>query len=123
LADTPFLQPNGTSAIGTVLNDSQTPFEFNYTYPSNNYALGGSSSRDRHPARHFDTEAIFVDGVFTGRPPSGAPGVRTTSTKVTHWNYDDTTSGTGKAPSGTVNRYFIDWAIAHYKRLTRKPLT
>lgn len=112
-ADLPFNNPR--RSIGTVTTDSNWPFKFTYTYPANNYSLGEAhlifaTSRDSS-----DTEGIFIDGVFTGRPPASF--VSTTSTKVLYKNYvcaGGTCSGSA-VPSATPNFYFMDWALTHYK--------
>lgn len=111
--DLPFTGPR--RALGTVATDSQWPFEFNYTYPSANYELGDArllivTSRDSS-----DTEAIFVDGVFTGRPPESM--VSGVSTQIVHRNYSCIGGAcTGaKTPTGAANNYFMDWALQHYK--------
>lgn len=115
-ADLPFNRPR--RQLGQSFTDSQWPFEFNYTYPANNYALTEAhmllvTSRDSS-----DTEAIFIDGVFTGRPPDTM--VSTTSTKVTHrlYNCRNTECGGAIAPTGPANTYFLDWALNHYKVAT-----
>ena len=111
-ADLPFTGPR--RSLGVTATDSQWPFEFNYSYPANNYNLGDArlllvTSRD-----NSDTEGIFVDGVFTGRPPANF--VSGVSTKITHRNYlcSGTCSG-ATAPTGTANTFFMDWALTHYK--------
>lgn len=112
-ADLPFNTPR--RQLGVSATDSQWPFEFGYTYPANNYALTEAhllmvTSRDSS-----DTEAIFVDGVFTGRPPSSM--VSATSTKVTHrlYNCRTTECTSPVAPTGAANTFFLDWALNHYK--------
>ncbi|MEK6627804.1 MAG: fibronectin type III domain-containing protein [Bdellovibrionota bacterium] len=112
-ADLPFNRPR--RQLGVSSTDSQWPFEFGFTYPANNYALTEAhllmvTSRDAS-----DTEAIFVDGVFTGRPPDSM--VSTTSTKVTHRLYNCRTveCGGAIAPTGPTNNFFLDWALTHYK--------
>ncbi|MBC7659991.1 MAG: hypothetical protein H7249_09810 [Chitinophagaceae bacterium] len=57
-----------------------------------------------------DTEAIFVDGVFTGRPPLSL--VNTTSPEISHRLY----FGNGV---NTPNTTFIDFSLAQYKVATR----
>jgi hypothetical protein len=99
--------------IGQAVTDGQTQFRFNYTYPPNNYQLANAhlvidTSRDSS-----DTEGIFVDGVFSGRPPGGM--VNMTSTKITHSTYYQ-----GNYPTpGDKNTYYIDWSVSHYKQATR----
>lgn len=101
--------------LGTVATDSQWPFEFIYTYPPNNYALTEAhmfvvTSRDSS-----DTEGLFFEGIFTGRPPGSM--VSTTSTKVTDRLYacQQSACNGGIAPTGPANSYFLDWALTHYK--------
>ncbi|MCC2678622.1 MAG: hypothetical protein K0R29_1198 [Pseudobdellovibrio sp.] len=102
--------------LGTIATDSQWPFEFTYTFPTNNYSLTDAhlmlvTSRDSS-----DTEAIFVDGVFTGRPPGN--NVSSSSPYVTDRMYSCVgacTAGTNP-PAGTVpNTFYLDWALSHYK--------
>lgn len=114
-ADLPFTGPR--RQLGTIATDSQWPFEFTFTYPPNNYSLGQArvlliTSRDSS-----DTEAIFVDGVFTGRPPNTL--VSGVSTKILHRNYSCSGCGGATAASGPANTYFIDWALNHYKISTQ----
>jgi hypothetical protein len=115
-ADLPFTGPR--RALGVVATDSQWPFEFNYTYPPNNYNLGEARLSILTSRDNSDTEAIFVDGVFTGRPPSAM--VSSTSTKITHRNYScvGVCSG-GATPTGPANTFFMDWALSHYKVATQ----
>ncbi|MBY0554694.1 fibronectin type III domain-containing protein [bacterium] len=110
--DLPFTGPR--RALGTSATDSQWPFEFNYTYPIANYELGDARLLVVTARDSSDTEAIFVDGVFTGRPPSSM--VSGTSTQIQHRNYScvGTCSG-ATAPNGAANTYFMDWALSHYK--------
>lgn len=108
-SDLPFTGPRRN--FGDTTTNSQWPFEFNFTYPTNNYALTEAhlflvTSRDSS-----DTEAIFVDGVFTGRPPGSM--VSSTSTK----NTDVLLSCQGACPianTGTANTFYMDWALSHY---------
>lgn len=110
--DLPFTGPR--RSLGTNITDSQWPFEFNYTYPANNYQLSDARLLLVTARDSSDTEAIFVDGVFTGRPPSSF--VSGVSTKIAHRNYScvGTCSG-ATAPNGAANTFFMDWAYSHYK--------
>ncbi len=107
-ADLPFT--GAPIPIGTVINDRQTPFQFLFDYPTNNYQFNEAHLVIDTQRDSSDTEAIFVDGVFTGRPPLGS--VNGTAIQVT----DPLYVGSG-AP--TVNSYFIDFSLAHYKINTR----
>lgn len=108
-SDLPFNAPRRT--FGDTTTNSQWPFEFTYSYPANNYALTEAhlflvTSRDSS-----DTEAIFVDGVFSGRPPGSM--ISSTSTK----NTDVLLSCQGACPianTGTANTFYMDWALTHY---------
>ena len=110
--DLPFTGPR--RQLSAVATDSQWPFEFNYTYPANNYQFNEArlllvTSRD-----NSDTEAIFVDGVFTGRPPSNM--VSGVSTKILHRDYSCVPAcGGSTTADGVANTYFMDWALTHYK--------
>ncbi|HET9240740.1 MAG TPA: fibronectin type III domain-containing protein [Oligoflexus sp.] len=107
-SDLPFT--GASVSIGQAVTDGQTPFHFSFDYPDNNYQfleahLVIDTARDSS-----DTEAIFVDGVFSGRPPLSM--VNTTSPKITDAIY----YGSGVT---TPNTYFIDWSLSHYKQATR----
>lgn len=107
-------------SIGTNATDSQWPFEFNFTFPANNYSMTGArlllvTSRDSS-----DTEAIFVDGIFTGRPPGNM--VSNTSPFITDRMYQCVgacTSGMNPPGGVTPNLFFLDWALTHYKVSTQ----
>ncbi len=113
-SDLPFNTPR--RQLGTIATDSQWPFEFTYTFPTNNYALTDThlmlvTSRD-----NSDTEAIFVDGVFTGRPPGG--NVSNSSPYITDRKYfcvGACTPGTDPPVGTTPNTFYLDWALSHYK--------
>lgn len=107
-ADLPFT--GAPVALGQPVTDGQTPFHFAFDWPSNNYQLSAArvvidTSRDTS-----DTEAIYVDQVFTGRPPLTM--VNGTSPNLLYTRY----FGQNTNP---VNTYFIDFALSHYKRQTR----
>ncbi|RYZ56801.1 MAG: hypothetical protein EOP07_11620 [Proteobacteria bacterium] len=98
------------SAIGQTVQDAQTPFQYNFNFPQNNYQfveahLVIDTARDAS-----DTEGIFVNGVFTGRPPLA--NVNSSSTEITDKLY----FGNGV---NTPNTHFIDFSLAHYKVATR----
>ncbi|MEQ1722742.1 MAG: fibronectin type III domain-containing protein [Pseudobdellovibrio sp.] len=111
--DLPFTGPR--RALGVTATDSQWPFEFNYTYPTANFELGDARLLVVTARDSSDTEAIFVDGVFTGRPPESM--VSGVSTKIQHRNYSciGAACSGAKTPTGAVNTYFMDWALQHYK--------
>lgn len=112
MADLPFNV--GILGIGDPLTtDRQTTFLFSYTYPQNNYKLADALLVIDTARDNSDTEAIFVDGVFTGIPP--ATMINATAAKVTHALYQ----GNG----GVENTYYIDWSVAHYKQNTRNTFT
>ena len=111
VADLPFTGPRRN--LGTVALDSQWPFKYVYTYPPNNYSIGEAhlllaTSRDTS-----DTEGIFVDGVFTGRPPGGHPSPN--SPNILYRNYSCAGCTGGAIPTGTANTYYMDFALTHYK--------
>ena len=110
--DLPFTGPR--RSLGTVSVDSQWPFEFNYTYPPNNYSLGDARLLLVTARDSSDTEAIFVDGVFTGRPPASF--VSGVSTKIINRNYSCVPACSGATTAnGAANTFFMDWALTHYK--------
>jgi hypothetical protein len=109
-SDLPFTGPR--RVFGDTTTNSQWPFEFNYTYPANNFALTEAhlflvTSRDSS-----DTEAIFTDGIFTGRPP--ASDVSTTSTKFTDVKISCSGGSCPIANTGPANTFFMDFALSHY---------
>lgn len=100
----------------------QWPFEFSYTYPANNYTLNEArlfvvTSRDSS-----DTEAIFVDGVFTGRPPASEVSSVSPSSTINYRHYvcvGTCSGGAAATVSATgANTFFMDWALTHYKVAT-----
>lgn len=96
--------------IGSPVQDAQTAFQYNFSYPQNNYQFVEAHLVIDTARDNSDTEAIFVDGVFTGRPPLA--NVNNASTEVTHKLY----FGNGV---NTENTYYIDFSLAHYKVATR----
>ena len=95
--------------IGQAVTDGQTAFLFSYSYPPNNYLLSDAHLVINTSRDSSDTEGIFVDGVFSGRPPSGM--VNTSSPKLT-----DSTYYQGAWPTpANKNTYYLDWAASHYK--------
>lgn len=96
--------------IGQAVTDGQTPFQFDFDFPQNNYQfieahLVIDTARD-----NSDTEGIFLDGIFSGKPPTNM--VNNASSKIT----DKIFIGSGAA---TENGYYISWALSHYKIATR----
>ncbi|XGC79560.1 fibronectin type III domain-containing protein [Bdellovibrio bacteriovorus] len=115
-ADLPFTAGRNSWNIET--QNKQWPFKFTYTYPANNYKLNEAHIVIVTQRDNSDTEAIFVDGVLTGRPPGG--NVSTTSTKVSHRHYVCVGAcAAAVTPSTPSNTYFMDWALTHYKVATK----
>lgn len=106
----------GRNSWNITTQNKQWPFKFTYSYPPNNYRLGEAHVVMVTQRDNSDTEAIFIDGVMTGRPPGA--NVSTTSDKVTHRNYS-CVGACNVAPTGAANTYFMDWALTHYKVATR----
>lgn len=115
-AELPFTSGRNNWNIETT--NKQWPFKFTYTYPPNNYKLNEAHIVIVTQRDNSDTEAIFVDGVLTGRPPSAQ--LSTTTNKVTHRYYacQGTCSGV-TIPSTPSNTYFMDFALTHYKVATK----
>ncbi|MCH2533397.1 MAG: fibronectin type III domain-containing protein [Bdellovibrionales bacterium] len=90
--------------------NTQTPFQFTYNYPPNNFKISDAHIVIDTQRDGSDTEGIFVDGVFTGRPPLGL--TNESSPKTLHSHYVD------NASANTVNNYFMDFSLAHYKQNT-----
>jgi hypothetical protein len=108
-AELPF---TGTAAaIGSPVTDGQTPFHFDFGYPANNYKLAEAHIVIDTQRDSSDTEGIFVDGIFTGRPPLSM--VNSSSPRIQYATYAGNTAGYA------ANTYYIDFAIAHYKQMTR----
>lgn len=101
--------------VGWVSSDRQTPLSFVFEMPDNGFEFHNAhfivdTSRDT-----TDTEGIFVDGVFSGKPPWNF--VNTTSTKITDAVYAAMDGATTQGPG--TNTYYIDWSLSHYKHGTR----
>ncbi len=107
-ADLPFT--GAPVNIGQLVTDGQTPFQFDFPYPQNNYQFIEAHLVIDTQRDNSDTEGIFVDGVFSGRPPLNNVSA---SAKITDKIY------MGNNDGSTVNSYFIDWSVAHYKIATR----
>lgn len=105
--DYPFT--NNPVAIGAPSNNQHTPFYFTYTYPPNNYSLAEAHLLIDTERDATDTEGIWVDGVFTGRPPGG--NVNGASPNIVHAHY----AGSGNPE----NTYYMDFSLAHYAQFTR----
>lgn len=115
-AELPFT--GGRNSWNNTTQNIQWPFKFTYSYPPNNYKLNEAHIVVVTQRDNSDTEAIFIDGVLTGRPPSAQ--LSTTTDKVTHRYYScqGTCSGV-TVPSAPANTYFMDWALTHYKVATK----
>ncbi len=98
------------SAIGQPVQDAQTPFQFSFDFPQNNYQFVEAHLVIDTARDSSDTEGIFVDGVFTGRPPLA--NVNASSPEI----IDKLYFGNGV---NTPNTHFIDFSLAHYKVATR----
>ncbi len=113
-SDMPFDTANyPVQNLGSFTLNTQTPFHFSYTYPSNNYKLSEGHVVIVTARDNSDTEGIFVDGVFTGRLPANAPSA---SARITNRYY--TCSGactSGGATSTPSNTYYMTWSLNHYK--------
>lgn len=110
--DTFFDSSSNTSNVSAA--DGAWPFRFDYSYPQNNYQFKSAHLVVETMRDSSDTEGIFIDGIFSGRPPSGM--VNTTTSSVTdhvYANVGPSTLGSGG------NTYYIDWSLAHYKRNQR----
>lgn len=115
-ADLPFT--SGRNAWNITTQNKQWPFKFTYSYPPNNYKLNEAHIVLVTQRDNSDTEAIYVDGVFTGRPPGG--NVSTTSPYVTDRHYICVGAcAAGVTPVTPSNTYFMDWALTHYKVATK----
>ena len=107
--DYPFNRPLIDFNEPSFLN-TQSPFHFTFTYPANNFRIADAHLVIDTQRDGSDTEAIFVDGVFTGRPPGTF--VNDLSPQVTHANFQ------GNPGGNPVNGYFMDFSLEHYKQNT-----
>ncbi|RYZ70906.1 MAG: hypothetical protein EOP09_05395 [Proteobacteria bacterium] len=108
---TPMLPFTGAPvAIGSPVLNAQTPFHFNYDFPQNNYQFVEAHLVIDTARDSSDTEGIFVDGIFTGRPPLA--NVNNASTETLEKLF----FGNG---GPTTNTFYIDYSLAHYKVATR----
>ncbi|HRO67430.1 MAG TPA: fibronectin type III domain-containing protein, partial [Pseudobdellovibrionaceae bacterium] len=115
-AELPFTA--GRNGWNIETQNKQWPFKFTYAYPANNYKLNEAHIVLVTMRDNSDTEAIYVDGVMTGRPPGS--NVSTTTSKVTHRHYVCQGGCSGAAvPASPSNTYFMDWALSHYKVSTK----
>jgi hypothetical protein len=104
--------PYGVETVaGTPARDGAWPIAFNFEYPANNFQFKSAHVLIETKRDSSDTEGIFVDGVFSGRPPSGM--VNSTSAAITDHVYEPL--GTNTLGTNT-NRTYIEWSLAHYKR-------
>ncbi len=113
-ADMPFVTASyPIQNLGSFTQNTQTPFHFSYTYPTNNYKLSEGHLVIVTARDNSDTEGIFVDGVLTGRLPTNAPSA---SARITHRNYICNAACTsGGAVSTPSNTYYMTWSLGHYK--------
>lgn len=111
VANLPFTGPR--RSLGVSATDSQWPFQFLYTYPANNYAIGDARLLIATSRDSSDTEGIFIDGVLTGRIPAGHPSP--SSPQILYRNYSCSGCTGGAIPTGTANHFYMDWALSHYK--------
>lgn len=97
-------------SLGMAVADGQTPFSFSFDYPANNFQLSKARLVMDTARDNSDTEGIFVEGIFTGRPPTNM--VNLSSPKL------ETSAYFGSGAS-SINTYYIDFSLSHYKRATR----
>lgn len=109
---------NAPILFNSTTQNSQLPFQFNYSYPPNNYKLIEAhivmdTSRDGSCC-----EGIMVDGVLTGYMTSGILN-SFNSPKVEHRYYlcPGSCSSAPLTPQTPANSYFNDWTATHYKML------
>lgn len=107
LNDYPFQGP--LIGFNDETNPSQAPFYFQYSYPTNNFALArGQLLIDTKRAQTTtDQEGFFLNGVFTGLPANNR--VNELSPMILHPLHHTTTAG-----GTSENRYFVDMFIRHY---------
>lgn len=96
--------------------DRQVPFEFNYTYPPNNFKLNEAHIVVDTRRDNSNTEGIMVDGVFTGRVTNGVLNTTNNSAKVEFRRYlcDGTCAGF-TVPVAPPSAFYLDWSLSHYK--------
>jgi hypothetical protein len=103
-AQMPFTDP--IIAIGATALNTQTPFQFTFNYPSNNFSLSEAHLIIDTQKDSSDTEGIFYEGVTSGKPPGAA--VNTSSPLITS-RQDYWSSAT------TKNLLYLDWGLTHYE--------
>lgn len=118
-ANLPSVQP--TRLFDNRAQNGQWPFEFKFSYPSNNYKLGEAhlvlvAARD-----NSDTEGIYVGngslntGVISGRPPGGDM----QATPLVTYRFQECVGGCGTLGGvSPYNRYVMDFGLTHYKILS-----
>ncbi|MBC7753970.1 MAG: fibronectin type III domain-containing protein [Moraxellaceae bacterium] len=111
VTDLPFTGPRRN--LGVNATDSQWPFKYTFTYPPNNYILGEARLLIATSRDSSDTEGIFVDGVFTGRPPASF--VSANSPQILYRHYSCAGCSGATLPNGPANIYYMQWALDHYK--------
>ncbi len=94
----------------TPIQDSLTPFQFAYTYPSNNYKLANARLVVELNRDDTGTECMFLDGVLTGRPVAGDIYLGAGTPINPAWRVDASAS-----TSGTKNTKFIDQQGQYYR--------
>lgn len=67
------------SASTATYQNKHTPFHFKYDYPSNNYKLANARLVVELNRDDSGTEAIFIDGVLTGKPVCNMVNVASTA--------------------------------------------
>jgi hypothetical protein len=97
--------------------DTQWPVKFTFAYPQNNFQFKEARLVVDTQRDNSDTEGIYVDGVFSGRPPNaqlaGIDG-RITDPDYRIYVSDELAGGTS---SGTgQNRQYIRDALENYRR-------
>ncbi len=93
-----------------VFIDKQTPFQFTFVYPPNNFKIADAHLVLDTQRDGSDTEGIFVDGVLTGRLPTTMVNNSSPNTLHHHW--------VGNPGANPVNNYFMDFSLTHYKQNT-----
>jgi hypothetical protein len=109
-AELPFTGP--VRAFGNTTANSQWPFYFTYSYPPNNYKLAEAHLVMDVTRDNSETEGIFVDGVFSGRPVASNQ-ANTATAQITGHIYE------GNAQGQSANMYFSTFPLDHYRHSTR----
>jgi len=120
--DIPFKSSSGSTISACIIGEScsnrMTAIQFNFTYPSNNFLLNNAHLVVNTQRDTSGTEGIFVDGVFSGAPPSSTINYSSSMIRSPDPSLSGDVSGLvlydGAGASSDQNSYFIDQSLRYY---------